>query len=107
MVTAQILDRLVAANINLLPLTQIENHWVFERDGFVALVERTRENGLGRIGSAGLLTLSGMAALTTRNGRSVFVAKGFEQEAAPAQIAALRRFSDDLAAALAADQAPS
>jgi hypothetical protein len=96
----EILQRLVAANIQLLPLTQIERHWVFERDGFISLVERTSENGFGQIGSAGLLTEQGMAALVQRGNRYFFIAKGFALEATVEQVSALRRFATDLEVAL-------
>lgn len=98
----QILERLVAANIRLLPLTQIEKHWVFEREGMISLVERTKENGFGQIGSAGLLTERGMAALVQRGEHLYFVAKDFELKATAEQVGCLRRFSTDLAAALSA-----
>ena len=71
-----------------------------ERDGFVALVERTPD-GFGGIGSAGILTGSGFAALIHRGDRSYFVAKNFEQEAQAEQVEALKRFSVDLKSALA------
>jgi hypothetical protein len=95
----EILERLAAARIQLLPAVEITTHYVFERDGFVALVERTPE-GFGGIGSPGLLTGTGFAALIRRGDRSYFVAKNFEQEAAPEQVESLRRFSTDLKAAL-------
>lgn len=100
MITAKMLDRLVEAEIQLLPLTQIENHWVFGRDGFVALVERTKENGVGRIGSPGLLTERGMAVLVERDGHKLFVAKGFEEAASDEQVTLLRSFARDLESAL-------
>lgn len=100
MITAKMLDRLVEAEIQLLPLTQIENHWVFGRDGFVVLVERTKDNGVGRIGSPGLLTERGMAVLVERNGQQMFVAKGFEEAATDEQVTLLRSFSRDLETAL-------
>jgi hypothetical protein len=96
----EILERLVAARIQLLPATEIPNHYVFERDGFVALVERTPE-GFGGVGSAGILTGSGFAALVSRGERLYFVTKNFEQEAPPEQVTALRKFSSDLKNALA------
>ena len=99
----EILERLAAARIQLLPAAEIPNHYVFERDGFVALVERTPE-GFGGIGSAGILTGSGFAALVLRGERSYFVAKNFEQEASPEQVAALRRFSSDLNDALTSER---
>jgi hypothetical protein len=96
----QILERLAAASIQLLPLTQIERHWVFERDGFIALVERTRENGFGRIGAPGLLTEKGMAVLVQRGSNTLFVAKGWEAQATGEQVETMRRFARDLEAAL-------
>jgi len=61
-------------------------------------VERT---GAGGVGSAGILTGSGFAALVRRGERSYFIAKNFEREASPEQVEALRSFSADLRAALA------
>lgn len=97
-----ILERLVALNIQLLPLKQVERHWVFERDGFIALVERTRDNGFGHIGSPGLLTPSGMAVLVLRGQSHAFVSKGFEQVATADQLELVRRFAQDLKVALGA-----
>ena len=82
----------------MLPAVEITTHYVFEREGFVALVERT-PTGFGGVGSAGILTGSGFAALVRRGERSYFVAKGFEQEAGPEQIKALRLFAANLKAA--------
>jgi len=95
----EILEKLAGAGIQLLPASEITTHYVFERDGFVALVERS-PNGFGGVGSAGILTGSGFAALIQRGGRSYFVAKNFEQEAPLERVEALRRFSSDLKAAL-------
>ena len=67
--------------------------------GFVALVERTVD-GFGGVGSAGILTGNGFAALVRRGEESYFVAKNFEQEAGPEQVEALRSFSADLRDAL-------
>jgi hypothetical protein len=92
----QILERLAAANIQLLPLTQIQRHWVFERDGFVSLVERTVDGGFGNIGAPGLLTSQGMAVLVN----NAFVAKGINVPASEEQVESLRAFSRDLQAAL-------
>src|SRR4051812_2115222 len=93
-----ILQRLAAAGINLLPV-DLEKHYMFERDGFVALVER-REGGFGQIGAAGLLTPSGLAPLVSRQGRAVFVSKSSAQDAAPEQVEAIRRFQTDLETAI-------
>ena len=94
------LERLAAAGIQLLPAVEITTHYAFERDGFVALVERTGE-GFGGVGSAGILTGRGFAALVRRGERSYFIAKNFEHEASPEQVEALRNFSADLCAAIA------
>ena len=95
----EILERLATARIQLLPAVEITTHYVFERDGFVALVERT-PLGFGGIGSAGILTGSGFAALIRRGERSYFVAKNFEQDAKSEQVEALQAFSTDLKQAL-------
>ena len=93
------LERLVAAGIQLLPTVEITNHYVFERDGFVALVER-RAEGFGGIGSAGRLTEKGIAPLVSRGSASFFVAKGFEQPATAEEVDQIRRFQADLKHAL-------
>ena len=94
-----IFERLVEANINLLPTTQITTHFVFERDGFVSLVER-RPEGFGRAGAPGLLTEKGFAALIWRGGNAFFVGKGVEQAASPQQVELIRKFAADLENAL-------
>jgi hypothetical protein len=95
----EILERLAASGIQLLPALEITTYYVLERDGFVALVERAPD-GFGGVGSSGILTGSGFAALVQRGEEYYFVAKGFEQEAQPAQVEALKRFSFDLKQAL-------
>ncbi len=92
-------ERLVAAGIQLLPAFEITSHLVFERDGFVALVER-RDDSFGAVGTAGLLTEHGVAPLIVKNGHAVFVTKGYEIRAEPEQVEQLRRFQRDLQAAL-------
>jgi hypothetical protein len=95
----EIFERLVAANIQLLPLTELPKHFVFERDGFIALVERHGES-FGPIGSAGLLHEGGFAALYHKNGKDYFITRTTEQEATPEQVASLKQFSHDLKVAL-------
>ena len=89
------LERIAAAGIQLLPTTQVPNHFAFERDGFVALVEK-RGDGFGGIGSPGLLTEAGFAPLY----QGEFIAKQWRRTATPAEIEAVRGFLDDLKAAL-------
>ncbi|HVT94622.1 MAG TPA: hypothetical protein VHD76_17375 [Bryobacteraceae bacterium] len=95
----EIFAKLCAADIQILPLTEIPNHFVFERRGFVCLVER-RESSFGAIGASGVLTPKGLAVLVWRGASPYFVAKGFEQAATPEQVDMLRAFSRDLEEAL-------
>ena len=92
------LEKLAAAGIQLVP-AEITSHFIFERDGFVAFVER-RDESFGNIGAAGLMTERGFAALLWRGEQAFFVAKGFEQAASPEQVQMIRCFAADLAAAL-------
>lgn len=94
----RIFERLAEARINLLPATEITSHFVFERDGFVALVERRGEAGFGSIGSAGLLTPLGIAVLVGE----WFVVKGSRETASAERLAGLRAFQADLESALRA-----
>ena len=96
-----IFERLVAAQIELLPAPEVTTHFIFTRDGFVSLVER-RDLGFGGIGSAGLLVEQGFAPLVWRGERAFFVARGFEREASAEEIEKLKRFSADLKIALQA-----
>lgn len=93
-------EKLAAADINLLPAVEITTHFVFERDGFVALVER-RGEAFGRIGAAGLLVRGGIAFPVLKGDVHVFVAKGFEQPASAEQMMSIRTFQRDLNQALA------
>ena len=94
------LQKLVDANIGLLPIVEITTHFIFERDGFVALVER-RGQEFGNVGTAGLLQGNKVAPLVWRGAEAWFVAKDFEAAASPDQVEALRRFQSDLTSALA------
>lgn len=93
-------ERLVAAKIQLLPLPEIATHFVFERDGFVALVER-RDDGFGRVGAAGLWTEKGLAPLVWRGDQAFFVLKEIEHLASDIDVQKLRNFQADLVASLA------
>jgi hypothetical protein len=55
----------------------------------------------GSLSSSGMMTESGLAYLITRGGRHLLVSKGGETVATPDQVETIRRFSEDLAAALA------
>ncbi len=89
------LERIAAAGIQLLPVVDIQTHYVFYRDGFAALVERA-EGGFGAVGSSGLLTEQGYAALVWRSGRAFFVGRTYERPAGDSEVQSLRRFAADL-----------
>jgi hypothetical protein len=88
-------ERLAAARIQVLPVPGVTSHYLLERDGFAALVER-REESLGQVGAAGLVTEKGLAVLVWRGGQGFFVTRNFELPAEPQQIDELRRFSADV-----------
>lgn len=92
-------QKLVDANIELLPLPQITTHFVFHREGFAALVDRVQD-AFGRVGAAGLLTEHGIAPLVWRHDDAFFVLKDFEEAATSLQVERLRAFQRDLEAAL-------
>jgi hypothetical protein len=94
----EILEKLAAAGIQIVP-SEITSHFILERDGFVAFVER-RDQAFGNAGAPGLMTERGFAALIWRGDRSFFVGKGFEQDASPEQVQKIRAFAADLTNAL-------
>ena len=96
----EILEKLAAANIQIIP-ADVTSHFILERDGFVAFVER-RDDAFGNIGAPGLMTEHGFAALVWRGDQAFFIAKGFEQLATPEQVQKIRSFGTDLKNALAA-----
>jgi hypothetical protein len=95
----EILERLAAAGIQIVP-AEIVSHFILERDGFVSFVER-REDAFGNIGTPGLMTERGFAALIWRGDQAFFVGKGFEQAASPEDVLKIRAFASDLSNALA------
>jgi hypothetical protein len=88
------LEKLEAAGIHIVE-AGISSHFILERDGFVAFVER-RENAFGNIGAPGLMTENGFGALVWRNGQGYFIGKGFEQPASEEQVQKLRAFASDI-----------
>jgi hypothetical protein len=94
------LERLAAASINLIPL-DLDGYYAFERDGFMALVQRRKDDAFGQVGTAGLLTESGLSPLVWRGDQPVFTSRASQDCAAtPAQVEALRSFQADLQTAL-------
>ena len=96
---AAILERLAEAGFQFVPALEITTHYVIERDGIVSLVERA-EDGFGGIGSPGLLTEKGFAALVRSGEGAFFIAKGYREPASDQQIRKIRAFSADLQRAL-------
>jgi hypothetical protein len=92
------LEKLAAAGIQIIP-AEITSHFILERDGFVAFVER-REQAFGNIGAPGLMTEKGFAPLIWRGDQARFVGKGFEEPATAEQVQKMRAFATDLANAL-------
>ena len=72
---------------------------VFARDVCMAMVGRSAAGGL-TLGSTGMMTENGLAWLVWREGQPRLAAKGREVAAAPEQVQAILRFSEDLKAAL-------
>jgi hypothetical protein len=98
-----VLEKLSAANIQIIP-AEVTSHFILERDGFVAFVERrphdTHGAAFGNIGAPGLMTERGFAAFIWRGDQAFFIAKGFEQLASPEQVQKIRAFAADLENAL-------
>ena len=80
-------------------LSETRSYAMFARDNLLALVERTA-TGYGSIGGTGVWTDRGLAYLIWRDGQALLAGKGFEQLATEEHVAAVRRFSEDLKAAL-------
>ena len=72
---------------------------IFIRDACVAMAGSGAGGNLS-LGSTGMLTENGLAYLVWREGRPLLAAKGSEVAALPEQVEAIRRFSQDLKAAL-------
>jgi hypothetical protein len=97
-VILETLERLASAGIQIVP-AEMTSHFILERDGFVALVER-RQESFGNIGAPGLMTERGFAALIWRGDQAFFAGKGFEQPASQNQVQTIRTFASDLENAL-------
>ena len=98
-----VLEKLGVAGIQIVP-SESDSHFILERDGCVAFVER-REDGFGNIGASVLITEKGFAALVWRGDQPFFVGKGFEQPADEQRIQQIRAFTRDLENALSESKA--
>ncbi|HTP36546.1 MAG TPA: hypothetical protein VMJ75_30430 [Candidatus Acidoferrales bacterium] len=67
---------------------------IYVRENCIAVV------GGGTQGSTGMLTPQGLAYLIWRDGRPLLASKSIETPATPEQVEAVRKFSEDLKAAL-------
>ncbi len=77
-----------------------KGYTMFTRDNCAAIAHE--QAGAYSVGSSGMMTESGLAYLVWRDGRAFLAAHGgAETAAADDQLDAVRRFSDDLKAALA------
>jgi hypothetical protein len=92
-VTPESAARLAAVNIEL--AAEARDYSLFVRGNCMAL------SYAGSVGSSGMMTENGLAYLVTHGGRHFLVTKGGETVATPDQVETIRRFSEDLAAALA------
>ena len=95
-----IFARLVEANIEIIPTTEIPHHIVFARDEFAALVRMGADGSFVSIGGAGKVTDRGLAPLIERNGQHLFAVKEFQEPATADDVARVRQFNQDLTAAL-------
>jgi len=93
------LERLAAANIDLLPADGVANHFVFTRDGVAVLVQR-RDDGFGSIGSPGRITGRGFEPLVDAGDGPRFLFKGQETPASDAEASATRSLLADVKSAL-------
>ncbi len=99
----QRLEKLAALGIQIIPGGP-DSHYIVERDGFVAFIER-RGGDFGNIGAPGLMTEQGFAALVWRADRAFFQGRGFEQPATDEQVQKLRAFALDLERAIVSERA--
>lgn len=93
------LQRIAEAGIELLPVAEAPNHFVFTRGRMAVLVER-RGEGFGGIGSPGRITERGFEPLIGSGGREMFVFKGREEAASAAEAGDARLLLADLRSAL-------
>ena len=86
-------DRLARAEILLAADT--DDLKLYTRDNCIAIVDRR-----GSIGSTGMMTEHGLAYLVWHDGQAFLKSKAAETAASEEQVAAVQKFSQDLAAAL-------
>ena len=80
-------------------MAEANGYCLFARGDALALVKCSGE-GFGEIGSTGLMTGRGLAYLVWRDGAPMLSCRGDEFPAEPPQLETIRRFSEELKAAL-------
>ena len=95
--TPEIAARIQACGI--LPAAQARDYCMFVRGNCVALVQCAGER-FTSIGSSGMMTEKGLAYLVWRDGEAWLASHGGETAAGAEQVENVRRFSEDLKAAL-------
>ena len=95
--TPEIEARLQSFGIGLVAESPVVS--IFVRDVCVAMAGRGAGGSLS-LGSTGMMTENGLAYLVWRDGQPRLAAKSGEAAAAPEQVEAIHRFSDDLRKAL-------
>lgn len=104
--TRKQLEQISALGIGLIPSAGVNTHFLFERAGFVVLVER-RGDGFGRVGSPGKLVEGhGFAALVRRGEEDWFVAKQGQWPAQAGEAQSARHLFTQLKAILESQEAP-
>jgi len=95
-VIPEILARLLAAEIE----TSGEGEYVTLSRGLCFAVARRSGSELA-LGSSGIMTERGLAYVVWKNGQPLLASKGALADASPEQVAEIRKFSEDVKAALA------
>lgn len=88
------------AAIGIRIAAETDSHYLLTRDDLIVLLDRTTNTQ----GSTGILTGEGLAYLIWRDGQAYLKSKTAEIPATEEQVAAIRRFSQDIQSALS--QAP-
>lgn len=80
-------------------VVETPKHYLLTRGECIALLERTAD-GIGSLGSTGMLTPNGLAFLMWQDGVAMLAAKGTLITATESQAEAIRAFSSDVKSAL-------
>jgi hypothetical protein len=93
------------ANLHIELAAETNSHWVFAREGCIALAHRRDDGGFASLGSSGVMTEQGLAYLLWKAGQPLLAAHGGNELPADAEtVAAIQQFSRDLQTALGLDE---